>query len=288
MRRRTAVVLAIIAVALASSACGKKAKPKIAAAPHAKTREAAMSAKIGTTENGVASWYGYPYHGRRAANGEIYDMEKLTAAHRTLPFETWVDVENLSNEKHVTVRITDRGPFIDGRIIDLSKAAARQIDLLGPGISPVRIKVVTAPPREIVPPPPPPVVVATTPPQNVPLPAPRPPAPVLIESTDQFAVQIGAFRDKAHADQLRQQYEQLFGSARLVFHAPGVWRVLVGREPSMESANALLARILERTKPAFVVRLDEPVPTPSGAEAPSELKLTPQQLKQTTTAPNQQ
>ena len=81
-----------------------------------------------TTETGIASWYGYPYHGRRAANGEIYDMEKLTAAHRTLPFGTWVRVTNLTNSKTVDVRITDRGPFIDGRIIDLSKAAAREID----------------------------------------------------------------------------------------------------------------------------------------------------------------
>ena len=85
---------------------------------------------------------------------------------------------------------------------------------------------------------------------------------------------------RARAEQLRAHYEQLFGSAQIVFRAPGVWRVLVGREASMDGANLLLARIMERTHPAFVVRLDEPVAMPSGAEAPSELKLTPQQLKQ--------
>jgi len=110
-RARAPLAAIAIAALFASSACHKKVKPHVAIAPHA-----------GATEVGDASWYGYPYHGRRAANGEIYDMEKLTAAHRTLPFETWVEVRNLSNEKKVTVRITDRGPFVDGRIIDLSNA----------------------------------------------------------------------------------------------------------------------------------------------------------------------
>jgi peptidoglycan lytic transglycosylase len=102
-------------------------------------------ARIGETETGIASWYGVPYHGRRSANGEIYDMQKLTAAHRTLPFDTWVEVTNLVNKKHVDVRITDRGPFVNGRIIDLSLAAAREIDIVGAGIVRVRIKVIRKP-----------------------------------------------------------------------------------------------------------------------------------------------
>jgi len=76
--------------------------------------------KVGDTESGVASWYGHPYHGRAAADGEIYDMETMTAAHRTLPFNTWVRVHNLDNGKTVDVRIIDRGPFVAGRIIDVS------------------------------------------------------------------------------------------------------------------------------------------------------------------------
>ena len=103
-------------------------------------------ANIGATETGIASWYGVPYDGRRAASGEIYDMEQLTAAHRTLPFRTWVEVTNLDNGKRVNVRINDRGPFVDGRIIDLSLAAAREIEMVGPGIARVRLKVI-APPR---------------------------------------------------------------------------------------------------------------------------------------------
>jgi rare lipoprotein A len=99
-------------------------------------------ARIGATETGIASWYGAPYNGRRSASGEVYDMEQLTAAHRSLPFDTWVEVTNLENRKRVEVRITDRGPFINGRIIDLSLAAAREIDMIQAGIVRVRIKVI--------------------------------------------------------------------------------------------------------------------------------------------------
>ncbi|MDI7247136.1 MAG: septal ring lytic transglycosylase RlpA family protein [Bacillota bacterium] len=91
---------------------------------------------------GRASWYGGRWHGRPTATGEIYDQESLTAAHRTLPFGTVVRVTNLSNGKHVTVRINNRGPYVAGRDIDLSRAAAEAIDLIGPGVAPVAIEVV--------------------------------------------------------------------------------------------------------------------------------------------------
>lgn len=82
---------------------------------------------------GIASYYGKEFHGRKTANGEIFDMNSLTAAHRTLPFGTIVKVINVANNKEVTVRINDRGPFIKGRIIDLSYGAAAEIDLLSVG-----------------------------------------------------------------------------------------------------------------------------------------------------------
>src|SRR2546425_5336798 len=123
-----------VAAGVLLSGCGGRKRVSLPAA-----------ARIGATETGVASWYGHPYHGRAAANGEIYDMEKMTAAHRTLPFGTWVLVTNLANNKTVEVRITDRGPFIDGRIIDLSHAAARAIDLIGPGTARVRVEIISAP-----------------------------------------------------------------------------------------------------------------------------------------------
>jgi rare lipoprotein A len=102
-------------------------------------------ARIGTTQVGIASWYGVPYDGRKTSSGEVYDMRKLTAAHRTLPFNTWVEVTNLSNGKQVDVRVTDRGPFVDGRIIDLSLAAANEIDMVRQGIVKVRLKVIPPP-----------------------------------------------------------------------------------------------------------------------------------------------
>lgn len=95
----------------------------------------------GLVEEGLASWYGEPYHGRRAASGEIYNMHNYTGAHRTLPFGTKVLVTNLENQRQVVVTINDRGPFVPGRIIDLSKAAAREIGMLKKGVVPVRLRV---------------------------------------------------------------------------------------------------------------------------------------------------
>ncbi|MGA2197544.1 MAG: septal ring lytic transglycosylase RlpA family protein [Bryobacteraceae bacterium] len=181
----------------------------------------------GYRETGVASWYGHPYHGRPAADGEIYDMEQMVAAHRTLPFDTWVRVYDLDNNKDVEVRIIDRGPFIDGRIIDLSHAAAQAIALIGPGIANVRLEVIHTP-------------------DNVP--------PAV------FAVQIGAFRDPQSAERVRAQMAARYGTARLVERAekPGVWRVMVGAEPTPDAARALSSRIRKESgeRNAFVVRLD--------------------------------
>lgn len=97
---------------------------------------------ISAIETGEASWYGPDFHGRLTANGEKYDMNGLTAAHRTLPFNTQVLVENLDNGKSVQVRINDRGPFAKDRIIDLSKGAATAVDMIGPGTAHVRIYLV--------------------------------------------------------------------------------------------------------------------------------------------------
>ena len=88
---------------------------------------------------GTASWYGRPFHGRRTASGERYDMDKMTAAHRTLPFGAYVTVQNLKNGREVTVMVNDRGPFVKNRLIDLSRAAARQLDFASDGTAPVRV-----------------------------------------------------------------------------------------------------------------------------------------------------
>ena len=91
---------------------------------------------------GLASWYGVQFHGRRAADGSRFNMYELTAAHRTLEFGTRVRVTNLENDRSVEVTITDRGPFVDGRIIDLSFGAAQKLGMLGVGITLVRLEVV--------------------------------------------------------------------------------------------------------------------------------------------------
>ncbi len=177
-------------------------------------------------ETGLASWYGHPYHGRPAANGEIYDMEALTAAHRTLPFGTWVRVVNLTNDKTVDVRIIDRGPFVENRIIDLSHAAAVAIALIGPGVARVRLDILSV--------------------------------PTIASGENWYAVQAGAFLDRDRAERLRASLEQDFGPAHLVQRAdsPTLWRVLVGRVPSQEAAAALAQRVRQESGTAFVVRLD--------------------------------
>ena len=153
-------------------------------------------------------------------------MESFTAAHRTLPFGTWVRVVNLTNDKTVDVRITDRGPFVEDRIIDLSHAAAGAIGLIGPGVGRVRLDILSVP--------------SLTPAQNW------------------YAVQAGAFLDRDRAERVRAALEREYGSARLVLRrgSPPMWRVLVGREPSEEAAGTLVQRIRQEEGKAFVVRLD--------------------------------
>jgi len=105
----------------------------------ASPRSASVGSSGGVYQRGTASWYGPKFHGRQTANGERFNMRKLTAAHRTLPFNTVVKVVNKNNGKSVTVRINDRGPFAKGRIIDLSKAAAEKVNMIGTGTAPVEL-----------------------------------------------------------------------------------------------------------------------------------------------------
>lgn len=210
---------------LACASCAKRAKVRIPVQP----------ATIGDLEKGNASWYGDPYHGRRAASGEVFDMEQLTAAHRTLPFQTWVEVTNLSNGRQVTVRINDRGPFVDGRIIDLSRAAARSVDMLRSGVAPVQLRVVVAP-TSLAPPPPVPDSVET---------------PVLPEG--EYSVQAGAFADQRRAEALRDALP--FPNSRVVGDPDRpLWRVFVGRALNMDAAQVLASRVKELTGEALVVK----------------------------------
>jgi len=97
---------------------------------------------VGIKDRGVASWYGEQFHGRQTANGELFDMDALTAAHRTMPLGSIVRVVNLANGKHLHVRITDRGPYVNGRILDLSRAAAVQLGMEHGGLAHVQVEIV--------------------------------------------------------------------------------------------------------------------------------------------------
>jgi rare lipoprotein A len=224
-------VLCALLVLIVLNGCGKKrvvvAPPAAPPATRSAPRQAPPPAIAGQTESGAASWYGHPYHGRQAADGEIYDMETLVAAHRTLPFQTWVRVRNVANNKTVDVRIIDRGPFVNNRIIDLSHAAAQQIELIGPGVAQVELTVISAPAN---------------------------PEPAL------FAVQVGAYRERTNAERVEKNMLAAYGAGKAVERPgnPSVWRVLAGRENSPEAAESLARRIREEqhVPEAFVVRLD--------------------------------
>jgi rare lipoprotein A len=185
----------------------------------------------GYLEEGNASWYGVPFNGRRASNGEIYDMYKLTAAHRTLPFETIVRVTNLNNGKSTTVRITDRGPFVDNRIIDLSLAAAREIESIGPGVVPVRVEVLT---------------------------------PGIDPTGGFFTVQVGAFRDQANAQRLRDRLNPSYSPIFIQqYDAPDgtFYRVRVGKITGEDAARQFGEQLRNREGlTPIVVRLDDPTP----------------------------
>jgi rare lipoprotein A len=172
----------------------------------------------GWSEDGLASWYGGNdgFEGKPTASGEIYDSSKMTAAHRDLPLGTLVRVTNLDNGKSVDVRINDRGPFIHGRVIDLSQEAARRLDLLGPGVGPVRIVILS--------------------PGAAPTPVPS------LVAAGPWDVQLGSFgepgRAERHAERLRA------AGFEPVFLEPyeGLTRVKIGPLDSRAAAEEMLAK----------------------------------------------
>lgn len=180
-------------------------------------------------EEGTASWYGIPFHGRRAANGEIFDMNQLVAAHRTLPFGSILRVTNLNNGRDVQVRVIDRGPFVGDRILDLARAAAVALDMIGTGTAPVRIELLSGPNPAV----------------------------------GDFTVQVGAFADRGNAERLRERllsrYQPIFIQD---YDAPAghFFRVRVGRVPNPDAAQQLADQLKssEGFPQTFVMRLDQP------------------------------
>ncbi len=170
-------------------------------------------------QSGTASWYGGKFHGRRTANGERYDMHELTAAHRTLPFGTLVEVRNPQNGRSVVVRVNDRGPFAKQRIIDVSYAAAMELGLVGPGTA--RVELYAAP--------------------GVPL-EPR------------YTVQVAAFTQAALADELHRGLRQDYPEA--VLRSDGAWyRVQVGSFDERAKAEVLKRELASLGFVPFVVQV---------------------------------
>jgi rare lipoprotein A len=184
----------VLVLCLTAVACSARTPP---------VAEPAADAAPGWSETGVASWYGEPFHGRRTASGEIYDMEEMTAAHQWLPFQTIVQVENLDNGRRTEVRITDRGPFVDDRIIDLSRAGARSLGMLGPGTANARITILE-----------------------------------MAGDPSCLELQVGAFRERSNAAALRRELEQAGLEAREQPGTDGLRRVIAGPFGTLASAEA--------------------------------------------------
>jgi len=178
-------------------------------------------------QTGVASWYGAPYHNRRGSNGEVYDMNAMTAAHLTLPLGSIVRVTNVKTGHSAVVRITDRGPFVEGRILDLSLAAAKALDVYLPGTATVRMD----------------VLVASAP----------------LDKGGRWAVQIGALPDSRAAGELADQLQRRYLTAKVLkFPSPtGDWWVRVRvLDDDRGRAEGVIREMQTSEAPAFLVRLD--------------------------------
>ncbi len=175
----------------------------------------------GFTQNGKASWYGKKFHGRKTAGGEIYNMYAISAAHKTLPLGTWVRVHNLENNKKINVRINDRGPFVKGRIIDLSYSAAKKLGIIGPGTA--RVKIVALGYAR----------------QNQ---TPAKSETVFIPADyykGMFTLQIGAFEDFKNAEKLQKELRPIYKNVHISSFDRGdkiLYRVRAGKCSTLEQA----------------------------------------------------
>ncbi len=177
-------------------------------------------------ETGLASWYGPNYHNHKGSNGEVYDQNGMTAAHRTIPLNSVVRVTNQTTQHQVIVRITDRGPFIEDRIIDLSLAAAKAVDVWQPGTAMVKVEVLSSP------------------------------AP--IQEGGRWCVQIGAFQSENEARKLKEKLQDRYSTAKVIqFTGPtGEWVRLRPAGDDKRQAQEVAAKTHVKEGGVFLVRLD--------------------------------
>lgn len=178
------------------------------------------------TETGVASWYGPPYHNRRGANGQIFDQNAMSAAHRTLPMGSLVRVTNLQTGQSAVMRITDRGPFVPNRVLDLSVASAKMVGVWRPGTAQVRIDVYAAP---------------------------KP-----IDEGGRWCVQIGAFSKEKEAVKLEEHLERKYHTANVIeFTGPtGHWVRIRPLNDDKDRAVEIAEELKPEEGEAYLVRLD--------------------------------
>lgn len=176
-----------------------------------------LKSAAGYRERGIASWYGPDFHGKLTSTRETYDMYQMTGAHKLLPLPTWVEVTNLQNGRKVTLRVNDRGPFKDDRIIDLSYAAAEALEVVGPGTAEVEVR-------------------AIEPPSDAPALAPH----VASGPVAKTWLQVGAFGQRDNAERLRARLDPVFGAEVKVFvetpEDPRIYKVQLG--PIRDAAHA--------------------------------------------------
>jgi rare lipoprotein A len=197
----------------------------------------------GFVEEGIASWYGKEFHGRPTANGEPYDMHAVTAAHKTLPLETHVKVTHKKNGRSIIVRVNDRGPFVSGRIIDLSCRAAEQLDMIGPGTARVKVEAVQLALQH-----------------QVDGETHWEPEPVPDFSHGKFTIQVGAFKTLYNAIILQRKLLDKDKTARLytgTYQRDGYYRVQVGKFNDLIEAHLTAAQFEESGfDGAMVVAMD--------------------------------
>jgi len=188
-----------------------------------------LKSSRGYHEKGIASWYGKKFHGRRTSSGEKYDMYAMTAAHKTLPLPSYVEVTNLNNGRKIIVKVNDRGPFHGNRLIDLSYSAATQLGIIGQGTGMVEIRAITNG-----------QVTASQPSEII---ATRSSGPVGLY------LQVGAFSTEHSADQLRSKLQHEIGDAVLIvpLNKPSgsLYRVRVGPLANVEYGDSLASRLLD-------------------------------------------
>jgi rare lipoprotein A len=220
------IIVAVLVSALAVTNCAQRSAPTRPKQPGAPKPYKVMGKwyqpladSRGFQQQGLASWYGKKFHGRKTSNGERYDMYGVSAAHKTLPLDTWVRVHNLENGKSLDVRINDRGPFVRGRIIDLSYGAAKKIDIVGPGTAKVRIVALGK--------------AAKPEPDGR-----RIYRPVAYDRGN-FTIQVGAFKDRYNAERFVRKLDATYVNAHMVAYNEGgepYYRVRVGKCSTLTQA----------------------------------------------------